>query len=61
MTQKDLMKILKEYLEINMPILDDNTKLEFKETSFAFRLNFLLQHWTEQDIWKVNDVLLHNQ
>jgi len=28
MTQKDLMKILNEYLEIKMPILDDNTKME---------------------------------
>jgi len=50
MTQKMTMKILNEYLEINMPILDDNTKMEFKETSFAFRRNFLLQNWTEQDI-----------
>ena len=50
MAQKKLMLILKEYLEINKPILDDNTKMDVKETSFVFRLNCLLQQETERDI-----------
>ena len=62
MAQKKLIKILKEYLEINKPILDDNTKMDVKETSFVFRLNSLLQQGrTERDIWNVNEVILHNQ
>jgi hypothetical protein len=51
MAQKKLIKILKDYLEIYKPILDDNTKMDVKETSFVFRLNSLLQQGrTERDI-----------
>ena len=44
MTQKELMNILEEYLEIDMRILDDNTKMDIKVTSFVFSLNSSLQH-----------------
>ena len=44
MTQKELMKILKEYLEIKMRVLDDNTKVDVKETSYVLGLNPLLHH-----------------
>ena len=62
MAQKKLMQILKEYLEINKPILDVNTKMDVKETSFVCRLNSLLQKGrTERDIWNFNEVILHKK
>jgi len=41
-TQKELMNILEEHLEINMRNVDDNTKMDI--TSFVFSLNSSLQH-----------------
>jgi hypothetical protein len=49
MAQKELKKLLKEYLEINMSLWDYNTKMEVKETIFVFRLNSSLQHEEKRD------------
>jgi hypothetical protein len=45
MTQKELkQKMLKDYLEGNMSMLDDNIKKGIKESIFVFRLISSLQH-----------------
>ena len=41
--------ILKEYLERNMSRLDNNIKMDIKETIFVFRLISLLQHGAERN------------
>ena len=46
MTQKDLMKILNEYLEIKMPILDDNTKMEW--IAMVTRVSFANKIYTSR-------------
>jgi len=43
MAQKELMKILKVYLEISMHILDDNNKIVAIQTIYVFRTNSLLR------------------
>jgi len=40
-------------LEINMSMWDDNTKMDIKENSFVFRVNFSPQQWAKQDFWKI--------
>jgi len=54
------MKIWREYLKINVRILDDNTKMDVKETGFVFR-QFFTTTRTERDIKKVDEIILHNQ
>jgi len=52
-TQKELKKILKEYLETNLPMWDDNIKMDIEEASFDFRLNSSIQHRSMRDFRKI--------
>jgi len=52
-TQKELKKILKEYLETNLHMWDDNIKMDIKKASFVFRLNSSIQHRSMRDFRKI--------
>ena len=53
MTQKDLKhKILNGYLEIDICLWDGNIKMDVKEISFVFRLNYSLQNGAKRGFWK---------
>ena len=34
-----------------MRLWDDNIKMDIKETSFLFRINYSLQHGAKRDFW----------
>jgi hypothetical protein len=60
MRQKEMkQKLLKKYLEINMRILDDNIKMDIKETIFVFKLNSSLQNGQSVIFGKVSEVILN--
>jgi hypothetical protein len=53
MTQTKMkQKVLKDYLQSNMSMWDDNIKVDIKETSFIFGLNFSLRSGVRQDYRK---------
>ena len=59
-TQKDLKhKILNGYLEIDIHLWNGNIKMDVNETSFAFRLNYSLQHGKKRNFGKSNEVILY--
>jgi len=42
--QKELEKLLNNFLDINLRVSVDNTKMDIKGSGFVFRLNSSLQH-----------------
>ena len=55
------MNIVKEHLEINMRMLNDNTKMDVKETVSVFRLNSLLPHGESGILEMLIRLFLHSQ